>query len=40
MARNTNSIDGTYKNGKMEDKISDKLLFKVLHVASFVIYDE
>ena len=37
---NTNSIDGTYNNAKMADKISEKLLFKVLHVASYVIYDE
>ena len=24
IARNTNSIDGTYNNGKMADKISEK----------------
>ena len=40
IARNTNSIDGSNNNGKMGDKISDKWLFKVLNVASYVIYDE
>ena len=27
-------------NGKIADKISEKWLNKVLHVASYVIYDE
>ena len=32
----TNSIHATYINGKMPNYISDKWLFKVLHVASYV----
>ena len=40
IAMSTNSIRATYINGKMPVCISDKWLFKVLHVASYVNSEE
>ena len=40
IAMSTNSIRATYINGKMPDCMSDKWLFKVLHVASYVNSEE